>query len=560
MINLLFVISFFVVSLYGVELSTFGYGDNTKSVENLDTNNTDINATDINNTDVNTSIVDNNITIPDEKKVFGYNLFSGSFSNISHYRYNPDYLINVGDTISIKMWGAYEIELKVDVDSKGNIFIPKVGIVNVLGIKNEYLTSTIEKSVHKSFRDNVSVYADLDNYNPVSLFITGAVNKPGLYEGLSSDSIIQYLDKANGIDIDGGSYRSIKVLRKNKIVKEIDLYKFLLGGSLEAFQFRNGDVVIVGNIKHYLEISGDVKRPYRYEMLKDNISLRKIVEVVIPNPTATNIIITKYNQENEKIVDIYNIDNNLDMIIKSGCSVEFISDYIPRNITITISGEHENTHNVIVEKGTTLKTVLDTILMTDLSAKNSFQLYRKSVAQQQKSLINAQLDDLAAKTLAEASLTLEDARIRQEESMLVLNFIDRVKQVEPKGQVVINSDTNLSKVLLEDMDEIHIPKKSNVIIVQGEVMLPGAQTYVSGMTLEDYIDSCGGYNDRADTDQVLIIKDNGQVVLYDSGYPVSPGDAILVLGKIDSKYIQVFKDITQIIYQLVVSASILITF
>jgi protein involved in polysaccharide export with SLBB domain len=89
-------------------------------------------------------------------------------------------------------------------------------------------------------------------------------------------------------------------------------------------------------------------------------------------------------------------------------------------------------------------------------------------------------------------------------------------------------------------------------------MLPGAQTYVPEMSFDDYIASCGGYTFRADEENVLIIRKNGKVVSYKSVDDVKPGDSILVLGKVDSKFLQVVKDITQIIYQIAVGAAVVI--
>jgi hypothetical protein len=86
------------------------------------------------------------------------------------------------------------------------------------------------------------------------------------------------------------------------------------------------------------------------------------------------------------------------------------------------------------------------------------------------------------------------------------------------------------------------------------------------MSFKDYIDSCGGYSFRADKNSVLIIKQNGKVISYnpsawlDELYSVKPGDSILVLGKVDSKYLQVVKDITQIVYQLAVGAAVIIRY
>jgi protein involved in polysaccharide export with SLBB domain len=512
-------------------------------------------------------VSDSNISVIEEsKKVFGHTLFNGSFSNSKQHRYNPNYLINIGDIVNVKLWGAFDFNATIPVDSQGNIFIPKVGTVKIVGVRNEQLSKTIQEEIRKVYQQNVHVYSDLGNYQPVSVFVTGAVNKPGLYEGLSSDSIIQFLDKAKGIESEYGSYRKITILRENQPIKELDLYSFLIDGKLDIFQFQMGDVINVKSIENYIEINGDVKRPYRFEIKESFVILEEILKAAILNPTATNFTITKWNQENEQSVSIHSIKNSENMKIYSGEVIEFLPDHNTKTIEIKISGEHSSLHNIVVKKGTTLKEVFEQIQPSVLSNVESFQLFRESVALQQKKLLESQLNDLEAKTLTVGSMTNEEALIRKQEAQLVLNFIDRAKKVELKGQIVINKDTNLADITLEDKDEIYIPKKSHMVIVQGEVMLPGAQSYVNGMSFKDYIDSCGGYSFRADKNSVLIIKQNGKVISYnpsawlDELYSVKPGDSILVLGKVDSKYLQVVKDITQIVYQLAVGAAVIIRY
>ncbi|MDQ1244568.1 MAG: hypothetical protein QG565_908 [Campylobacterota bacterium] len=510
--------------------------------------------------DENTSVVD------ESQKVFGYTLFNGSFSNSKQHRYNPNYLINIGDIINVKLWGAFEFSASIPVDSQGNIFLPKVGTVKLLGIKNEKLSQLLQEEIRKVYKENVHVYADLGNYQPVSVFVTGTVNKPGLYEGLSSDSVIQFLDKAKGIENKYGSFRKVTILRENKPIKEFDLYEFLLNGKLDMFQFQMGDVINVGSITHYIEINGDVKRAYRYELKDEFVTLEEVLKVAVPNPTATNFTVKKWNHDNEQTISIHSIKDNKDMKIYSGEVIEFLPDHNTNTIEIKISGEHLNLHNLVVNKGTSLKDIFDKIKPSTLSNISSFQLYRKSIAEQQKSLLESQLKDLEAKTLTTGSMTNEEALIRKQEAQLILDFISRAKKVELKGQVVVNESTNLADITLEDGDEIYIPKKSHMIVVQGEVVLPGAQTYVTNMSFDDYIKSCGGYNFRADDKNVLIIKQNGKVISYnptswfDDKYSVSPGDNILVLGKVDSKNLQLVKDITQILYQIAVGAAVVLRY
>ena len=499
-------------------------------------------------------------------KVFGHNLFNGSFASNNQYRYNPNYRINIGDKINIKIWGAFELDAALNVDSQGNVFIPKVGTLAVVGTRNDELSKKLQTAIKKEFRSNVFVYADLASYQAVSVFVTGAVNKPGLYEGLSSDSVLQFLDKAKGIDASTGSYRNIHILRENEEILTLDLYSFLLKGDLQVFQFQMGDVVVVESVRNYLEITGDVKRPYRYELKAPFTTLDVVQEVVLANPTSTNVLVTRWTKENKLSSEIYKIADHEDLKLYAGESVEFIQDHQAQSITVNIEGEHESIHRIVVPKGTTLKKVFDDIAMSDLSESDAFQLFRRSVAKQQKELIMAALDDLEAKTLTAPSITTEEAVIRKQEAALVMNFIERAKKVQPKGQVVINEDTNLSKVLLEDEDTIYIPKKSYMVIVQGEVQLPGAQTYVERLEFDDYIDSCGGFGFRADEDNVLVIHRNGSVTAYDADdwfnttVVIQPGDSILVLGEVDTKYLQAVKDITQIIYQIAVGAAVVLRY
>lgn len=532
MIKKLLTILVLLTSLYGMEFSEL---NKTNEVINIEENNS--------------------------LKVLGYNLFNGNFSKTTQHRYNPNYLISIGDTIKIKMWGAFELDIEVTVDSQGNIFIPKAGTIEVLGIKNNKLSHTIRKSVKKVFKNSVYVYADLSNYQPVSVFVTGSVNSPGLYDGLSSDSVIQFIDKAKGIHAESGSYRNISILRNNKEVKHIDLYMFLLNGSLGLFQFQMGDVIVVDSISKYIEVIGDVKRPYRFELLHESVTVKKILAAVLVNPTTTDFTVTEYTKENVQKISMYSIKDNLNMKINAGESVNFLHDHTPTNIEIQISGEHAGVHNIIVDVGVTLEDIINNINMSKLSQPDAFQLYRKSIAATQKQLLDIQLADLRAKTLTAGSLTTEEATIRKQEAALVINFIDEASKVTFKGQVVINKDTNLSKVLLEDGDEIYIPKKSHMIVVQGEVMLPGAQTFVSNMSFDDYIDSCGGYNYKADTDNLLLIKKNGQVFNYDDGdHTIEPGDHILVLSEVKTNYFQVMKDLTQIIYQIAIGAAVVLRY
>lgn len=495
-------------------------------------------------------------------KVFGSNLFNGEFSRNSQHRYNPEYLLNISDTINLKLWGAVDLEIKLTIDEQGNIFVPKVGTISLLGVKNKDLSQVIKQVLKQTYKDNVYIYANLDNFQPVSVFISGGAVKPGLYEGLSSDSILQFIDKAKGID-KNGSYRNITVIRNDKVISYIDLYEYLLNGKLDMLQFKTGDIVNIAYLKGFVTIEGDVERPLQIET-DTFLSIDTISKLVQPYKEATDIIVTNFNTLNEKKLQMYSIINDRNFKITPNQNIKFVSNNNSKEIEIKIEGEHQGLTNIVVKKGTTLQELISQINFSEQSAKESINLYRKSVAELQKQLLDSSLNELESSVLKTGSSTSEESTIRKEESTLVLDFIKRAKEVELKGRVVLNKDSDLSKMVLEDQDTIYIPKNNHLVTIQGEVKIPSALSYVDEMHLEDYLALCGGLNTRADEENILIIQQNGNVITYDDSMfsnkniTMRPGDSVLVLGKPDSKNIPIVKDLTQIIYQIAVGAAVAI--
>lgn len=504
--------------------------------------------------------IENNISksAPAQIPVFGAELFNGNFKNYTQRVYNPDYKIAVGDQISLKIWGAVEFEQILVVDSQGNIFIPKVGAVNLLGVKNSALVSVIKAQVNKIYKNNVFVYADMNAYQNVSVFVTGSVNAPGLYQGLSSDSVIQYLDKAGGINLEYGSFRDIQILRNNAVIKKIDLYDFLLKGQMDLFPFRSGDVVLVGNVQSYVFVNGDVQRPFRFELANDIKTLFDLARVAGAKPIVTNAILRSYGNDHKLEVSAYNKMQFSKVLLKTGDEVQFNPEYISQNISITVNGEHSGLKTLVVGKGTTLEDVSRLIVANGQSDMNALQVFRKSVAKTQKDLINAQLKELETLALTSPSVTSQGAAIKAEQAKLILEFIQRARELEPKGQIVIDKPKSYGEVILEEGDTINVPSKNNLIIVQGEVTLPGAFVYNKGEDLKYYINLAGGYGERADTSKVLVIRNNGKAQRYSGSVDMMPGDSVLVLPKVESENLQIFSMLTQILYQIAVATNVVL--
>ncbi|WP_086302915.1 polysaccharide biosynthesis/export family protein [Campylobacter vicugnae] len=499
------------------------------------------------------------ITAQDVQTVFGENLFSGNFTMVSQHIYNPDYILAIGDVVNVKLWGAYEFEQQLTIDSQGNIFLPKVGVIKLLGVKNSNLVAVISKSVKRVFKENVHVYADMGIYQNVSVFVTGNVNKPGLYQGLSSDSLIQFIDKAGGINPQYGSFRNITVVRNNKPYKNIDLYDFMVDGKIEMFALKNGDVILVGSVGAYMSASGEVLRSYRFEAKDNSMSLKELARLAGIKPVVTQAIVKSYNNGQIQITS-YPLTKFNSVKLRAGDAVEFMTDHAATEVRVNIDGEHSGARAIVVPKGTTLGEIMEKIGFNAQSNVDAIQLFRKSVAKMQKNLIDSHLRELESIALTTSSATTQEAQIRAAEAKSILEFIERARQVEPKGQVVISNKDDINQIVLQEDDTIYIPTKDNIVIVQGEVSMPGAFTHVADSDIEDYIEMAGDLSARADSSRVILISANGKAGKFraSSGEDVYPGDSILVLPKVEGKTLQATSILTQILYQLAIAAKVVI--
>lgn len=520
------------------------------AAENSTDQNTSLNSTDSTTTNTSSSV--------GEFPVFGAHLFNGKFKDFTQRIYNPDYKIAVGDQISLKIWGAVEFSQILSVDSQGNIFIPKVGAVNLLGVKNSALVSVIKAQVNKVYKNNVFIYADMNAYQNVSVFVTGSVNAPGLYQGLSSDSVIQYLDKAGGINLEYGSFRNIQILRNNVVIKKIDLYNFLLKGQMELFPFRSGDVILVANVQKYAFVSGDVQKPFRFELGNDIKNLNDLARISGAKPIVTNAVVRSYGEDHKLNINAYNKAEFAKVLLRTADEVEFHPEYSSDEISVSISGEHNGLKTLVVKKGATLEDVSRLIMPNSQSDMNALQIFRQSVARTQKELINAQLKELETLALTSPSVTTEGSAIRANQARTILEFIQRAKQVQPKGQIIVDDVKSYKDIVLENGDIINIPSKNNLVIVQGEVSLPGAFVYTKRGSLKYYINLAGGLSERADSSKILIIRINGKAEKYRSSIEMKPGDSVLVLPKIENENLQIFSMLTQILYQIAIATNVVL--
>ena len=501
--------------------------------------------------------------------VFGAQLFTGRFAREGATQFNPDYAISVGDRIQVRFWGGFEYDSLLTVDPKGNLFLPHVGPVQVLGVRNQDLQRVMESAVAQVFRANVYSYASLAAAQPVRVFVSGFVSRPGLYDGTSMDSLLHYLDLAGGVDPERGTFLGVQVKRGDTVRAQLSLYDFLLEGRMPMVQLADGDVIFVPGRGNTVSVTGLVQNPRRFEFASEALPVSELERLARPLAQATHLRVTR-NSGSIRNVEYYSLEEAVGVSLGSGDTLEFTADKKPGTITVRVEGEHLSPQEYVLPYGARMGQLLANIQYSDRSDQDSLQLFRKSVQERQKQMLDTALKSLEAAALTARSGTSDEARLRKDEAELLLRWVDRARNIQPLGQVLIAAAAAASRdeLLLENGDVVRIPVRDGLVLVSGEVLFPNAIAFESAMEIPDYVRGAGGYTQNADAARIVVAHrdgsfeqggDNGGVFGLATPDPtVRAGDEILVLPKIDVKSRQIWKDLTQIIYQIAVSARVVV--
>lgn len=494
---------------------------------------------------------------PDELPPFGANLFTGGFRGAMGDGLNASYQVKPGDQITVRVWGAFEYDRVLPVDAQGNIFIPGSGPLRVAGQNSQQVDRRVRGAITSVYPENVQVYTNVQGVQPVAVFVTGYVENPGRYAGTPNDSVLYFLDQAGGIDQDLGSYRQIRVMRNDQTVATVDLYDFLISGSIARPQFQDGDTIVVEERGPAIAVVGDVHREHRYELIGNQLSGAELVELARLKSGVSHVLL-RGNRTDGPIANYLPINEFYGQTIRSGDEIAFSADRRSETIVVEIEGSYYGPSRFALPRDARLSELLDAIPVPEnMTAIESISLQRESVRQQQQQSMEDSLRRLETTYLSAKSNTNEEAQVRAQEAELIQNFVQRARELEPSGRLVVAYNDRITDIRLQDGDVITIPEISDSILIGGEVLIPQAAVYRPGMSATDYVESAGGFTQRADKGHILLVRQNGAVENV-RNTPLRPGDEILVMPKAPTHNLQLASTLTQILYQVAIATRVVV--
>ena len=92
-------------------------------------------------------------------------------------------------------------------------------------------------------------------------------------------------------------------------------------------------------------------------------------------------------------------------------------------------------------------------------------------------------------------------------------------------------------------------------MVNGEVLVPQAIVWDSSQSVNDYVEKAGGFSDRANETQIVVVHANGATEVG-THTNVKPGDEIMILPEVKFNSLQIAGQVMDIIYKAAVAAAV----
>lgn len=491
----------------------------------------------------------------------------------------PDYLVKPGDELLLTIWGSVDADLRLVVDRGGRISIPRVGPVQVSGVRYADLPGVIDRRVGLVFR-NYQLSVSLGQLRGVRVYVTGFVARPGAYSLSSLSTITQALMAADGPSA-AGSFRNIELRRGGKLESSFDFYDFLLNGDRSADRnVEADDVIHVAPVGPQVGLIGSVNRPAVFELkagetVADLLRMAGGFNSVADRNRAT---VERLDERSSLRIVQLALPAEGSSRLSSGDVVRVFSAVdasLPvqrQNKRVRIDGEVLRPGDYVLPPGSTTVDALRAAGgLTSQAYVFGTDFSRESVRQTQQVNYERALKDLElqlsrSNTLQRVS-SAEEASAQAAKETSSARLLDRLRSVKPSGRVVLQlqpGDRELPELAIEDSDRLYIPPRPTTVGVFGSVYNAGSFLWNAGIAAGDYLRLAGGPTRGADERSVFMIRANGSVVSeqqersgffsYGNGLAkrmAEPGDTIFVPDELDkATTVQNLKDWSQIVYQL----------
>lgn len=440
-----------------------------------------------------------------------------------------------------------------------------------------------------------------------SAAIYGTVRVPAIYEIKEGTTLKELIEMAGGLDETAFSGR-VQIDRIVDNRREAVFESSLEDPKAMGMAVQSGDLVRVFQVvqdRHVARLMGAVQQEGEYGIgksltVKELINLAgglktyaytKEAELTRVTPTQSGPETVKITIDLQKAID-GDPANNIEVRENDFLLVRAIPEWDLYK-TVNVAGEVRFPGVYTIKKGETISSLIGRAGgFTDKAYLKGAVFTRVSVKKIQQMQLDESIRRLEMEMFSQSAQSIEaalnpaEAVQQQAAAEQKKALIAKMKAAKAKGRVSVTLTAldkfkgSPSDLALEDGDEFQIPEVPSEVQVMGSVYNQTAFVYSRRLGVSDYLKKAGGLTKNADEDELYVLKVDGTAVSRREGSSwgfhwdteanrwvgggfmsssLDPGDTIVVPEKIEKiAWLREVKDMTQILYQIAVTAGVLI--
>ncbi len=371
--------------------------------------------------------------------LYGQQLFKeGNFPLLSGDGLVPGtYILDVGDEISISIFGASQLSKVYTVNNDGSILYKSgENRVVVAGLSMNEAKEKLEKVFSRKYIFSPGDFnANVVGARTIAINIYGEVENNGGYILSAVNSPINAIQAAGGIT-KNGSYRNIRIFKSNGEVRDIDLYKYLNNpAEFKDIGLSNNDVIQVPTRTNEVKIRGAVVRPLNYE-LKDGETFDDLLDYAggLSNNANVNTIELKRFVDNKlTIIDLdYESSAGRNMRLVGGDEINVFS--LNENIenSVSVTGALNNPGSFELKNNMKVSDLAKLLIFTG-SSKLDLALVKRVNIDGSPDFIKVNLEEVMSNPSSPQNLELQNS-----DELIIWNlkrFVDSQNNVEISGAI-----------------------------------------------------------------------------------------------------------------------------
>lgn len=223
---------------------------------------------------------------------------------------DPSYRLGVGDRVQLVLTGGVELAYQLEVRQDGTLIVPQVGQIPVGGLTLDAARTAVRLRAGEVYSGvgsgRVNVDLSVTRVRTSQVFVIGEVESPGAYQVSALSTVFHAIARAGGPST-RGSFRALELRRAGRVVRRIDLYRYLLAGDAsDDIRVEQGDIVFVPLAMRAVSIGGAVRRPATYELV-DGETLQDLLRFaggLLPNAVADRVQIDRILPASRRVAGV----------------------------------------------------------------------------------------------------------------------------------------------------------------------------------------------------------------------------------------------------------------